>query len=666
MIAALLLALATVNVNVDVTPAHALAYVDPMRAIGGGVDAEDVSAIPAIYGRNDVAQMLSAGLGSLTYRSNTELSVQDWHWNPTGTWSDAASGQGYWTGSSVPGSAIAVSYGYDLPERGFTNDQGYNLGYSRLDDGNASTFWKSNPYLTQRFDGEPDALHPQWALVDLGIRRGIDAIRIAWGSPYATSYRVQYWTGYDAIYAPTVGHWSDFPSGTVSAGRGGSVTLHLAGAPFSVRYVRVLMTASSNTCDAHGSSDARNCVGYAIQEIGVGTISNGRFDDAVRHAPNHRQTTTYVSSVDPWHAPSNRAAVPVQPGFDDVFRSGLTRGLPALLPVSLLYGTPDDAAAEVGWLRARHYELSGVELGEEPDGQFVAPEDYGALYVQWARRMHAIDPSLKLGGPAFAGTNADVQTWPDASGDVSWMRRFLHYLSAHAMLSSLQFVSFEHYPYDACVTDPYAAIETEPALASAILQTWRRDGVPPRVPLIVDEANFSADAVPEFQDVPGALWLADAIGAFLSGGASALYLYQYAPEPIQRTSTSCNVWGSYGMFAGNGNYTVRQRTAEYFAASLVTSQWAQFVDARQTIFPAVATAGGRTQQLVTSYAIERFDGTTALMLVNKDPQRAVTATIQWRSGSGALRLTGTMTEATFGRAQYVWHGDGYRAFAAPD
>ena len=35
------------------------------------------------------------------------------------------------------------------------------------------------------------------------------------------------------------------------------------------------MTESSNTCDFHGAGDIRNCVGYAIQSIDAGLMSEG-------------------------------------------------------------------------------------------------------------------------------------------------------------------------------------------------------------------------------------------------------------------------------------------------------------------------------------------------------------------------------------------------------
>jgi len=35
------------------------------------------------------------------------------------------------------------------------------------------------------------------------------------------------------------------------------------------------MKESSNICDLHGADDVRNCVGYAIQEIRVGSVDWG-------------------------------------------------------------------------------------------------------------------------------------------------------------------------------------------------------------------------------------------------------------------------------------------------------------------------------------------------------------------------------------------------------
>src|SRR5581483_8090865 len=117
-------------------------------------------------------------------------------------------------------------------------------------------------------------------------------------------------------------------------------------------------------------------------------------------------------------------------------------GIPAILPVLLLLWVAPTAVAQT--IRV------DIEMGEEPDGQYMLPEDYGALYLQWATALHKVDPSYKLGGPVFQGVTEDIKVWPDAKGKDSWLGRFLDYLRDHGRLADLAFMSFEHYPYDGC------------------------------------------------------------------------------------------------------------------------------------------------------------------------------------------------------------------------
>ncbi len=680
MMLAVLVAAAASLVTVSIDAAHQVNTIRPLRALGVGIDSDPPGKIALLYAPKRTRRMLAAGLGSLSYRLYTELSIQDWHWNPRGRYSDAPHRDGYWTSDDVPATSfITDSFGYRLPHRGSTRDQGDDSGYSRMDDGDASTYWKSDPYLTHAYTHEADALHPQWAVIDLERSRMVDAIRVAWARPYATRYAVQYWTGGDAIQAQASGRWHTFEHGDVRRARGETATTRLAPVPRTVRFVRVLMWASSGTCDSHGAADRRDCMGYAIREIGLGTYDRaGSFRDVIRHAPcggnpevpshcGDRQTTIFASSVDPWHRDDDRVRNDQeQPGLDFVARNPIARGLPVMYAVPLFYSTPENAAAEVRYLAARHYPVAYVEMGEEVDGQYAMPEDYGALYLQAALKIHAANPNVRLGGPVFQGVNSDVAVWRDRSGDVSWLHRFVRYLAAHRALNELAFMSFEHYPFKGC--DQGAVLHDdllrEPSLVRGIVASWRADGLPPRVPLLITEGNFASDGGPVAQQLAGALWWADYIGTALSAGVARVYHYQYEAEPLGR-QRKCGLYGNYGMFITDARYRIRARAAQFYAAQLLTQRWLAPVDRAQNIYP-VTTSLGSVKPVLTAYAAQRPDRTWALLLVNKDrADHGVRPTFRLSGGTDA-HFMGRVETVVFGRRQYGWRGTSPTELPAPD
>src|SRR5436305_11004074 len=199
-----------------------------------------------------------------------------------------------------------------------------------------------------------------------------------------------------------------------------------------------------------------------------------------------------------------------------------------MVPIALIYSTPEDAAAQISYLKKRNYPISYVEMGEEPDGHCMLSEDYAALYLQFAKAIHKVDPAVKLGGPIFTGQNKDIEVWADAQGRTSWTGRFIDYLKRHGRISDLAFFSFEHYPFDPCRYQ-WGSLYDEPALVSNILQVWRDDGVPANVPMFITESNISSQASEASVDIFGALWLADYVGAFLTAGGDAIYYFHYNP-----------------------------------------------------------------------------------------------------------------------------------------
>jgi hypothetical protein len=662
------------TVTVDATPGHVANKFSPLHALGSTVDRVPSNATDTFFRPDQIKKVLSAGWGVISYRQNTDLFVQAWHWNPKGRWSDPA-GRGYFIGDATPTQEmIRHSYGYSLRHRGFTRNGGTEFdGFSRLDDGDLQSYWKSNPYLAKAFTGEQDSLHPQWVVIALDKKEAFNGIRIAWADPYARDFEVQYWVGDgDAMDEQDKGSWQPIPQGTITDGDGGITTLSLGSSPVNAKYVRILMTRSSNTCDSHGSADRRNCVGYAIRELYLGTLDEkGGLKDLLHHSPDQKQTLTLCSSVDPWHEPSDLYLAPDrmesgdQPGFDLFFTSGITRGLPAIVPVAMLYSTPEDAAAQMTYIRKRGYPVSYIEMGEEPDGQYMLPEDYAILYLQFATALHRVDPNFKLGGPVFEGVTEDIKVWPDAQGRTSWLGRFLDYLKAHGRLQDLAFMSFEHYPYDGCET-PWENLYQEPQLITHIMKVWRDDGLPVGIPLLDTETN--AHGGEASVDIFGALWLADSFAGFLSaGGQSTHYYHDLSYSPPH--PACANSWGTYHLFMVDDHYEIQQPTAQFFAAQLLTQEWAEPKDAEHSLYLAssdVKDAQGHV--LVTAYALHRTDGQWSVLLINKDHDHPQQIRIFFHDADSArdTSFAGAVTMVTFGREQYQWHPARKKGYADPD
>jgi hypothetical protein len=211
-------------------------------------------------------------------------------------------------------------------------------------------------------------------------------------------HSVQYWDGKDAHFPIEDGAWRDFPIGA-HRGNGGLRTLSLAQTPQQVVYVRILMTADSDTVPA-GSTDVRDRLGYAVDELYLGRTEGGSFVDEIAHEPLRQQTTMVTSSTDPWHLASDIDRNYEHIGFERLFAGGIANGQPMMVPVPVLYGTPEDAAVLVRYLRTRTFPVKRIEMGEEPEGQLAEPETYASLYLQVAKAINAVAPDIERGGPA--------------------------------------------------------------------------------------------------------------------------------------------------------------------------------------------------------------------------------------------------------------------------
>jgi len=441
-----------------------------------------------------------------------------------------------------------------------------------------------------------------------------------------------------------------FPQGVIGNSPGGDVTTRLSSNSIPVQFVRVLMNSSSAPT-TQPSADARDHLGFAVREISLGQTNDvGAFEDYVRHHPDRSQTIVYVSSTDPWHRAEDIDYKTEQPGLDFVLRSKLANHLPVLVPVGVLYDTPDNAVAEVRYLLARKYSLEGVELGEEPDGQWTSPEDFAALYGAIARQLRSVSSQLKLGGLSLQNFDGHLLTWPDKSGNRFWMNRFLRALRAAE--SPFDFFSFEYYPFDDVCTDAAPQLLEIPQRLRAMLSSLHDDGVPSDIPWLMTEFGYSVFAGRHEVDIEGALFHADTIGTFLTFGGTKAYLYGYEPDYLT-DELKCS-WGNLMMLQMSNAYNKLNRLSMYHSARLITSDWMQWVTKTHEVYPVIVEPDNAG---VTAYAVRRPDKQWALLAVNKDPNRSAQLSVQF-TGASVATFAGKVDIAQFSRRQYRWQDDG--------
>ena len=621
---------------------HPTGSFDPRHAFGAGIDGHEQGDCLRMFSPENVKWMLGGGLGPVSYRLRTELGVEAWHWNPRGVWSDSVHYQGYWTSDSKPdpNHPILLSYGYRLPRRGDTLDEANDDGYSRLDDGDPKTFWKSNPYLCKPFTGEPDSRHPQWVVLDFGKPVPINAVDILWGEPYARRFQVEYATDGRVYFG---GHpwnvWHRFAGGAVTKGRGGGQFLKF-GRSVCARYLRIWMTESSGTA-LPGATDPRDAMGYAIREIRAGEAGKFDFDDHVLHRGDKTQTLCYVSSTDPWHRACDRDPKTEQPGIDLLARCGITRGLPLMMALPVLYDTPENAVQLPAYLQHSGIAVSRYELGEEPDGQRVDPKDFGSLYAQVSRGVRNSVPDAVMGGPSFV--TLDVESGDDQTYRFDkrwWIRDFLGELRHRNQSRDFRFLSFEWYPFD----DVDGKVSEQLPKAFGMLGRTMRSLRHFHLPLVIGEYNYSVFPCRQEVDLAGALLNAETAAQFLCGRGDTAFYYGYEPNKLDGGSGS---WGNQLMLLESKAGTVP--VATYQAMRMLSHVWMGPRGGRHLILPVQIRKNG--SGLINVFALKRPDGEISLLVINKDSGMPLKLSVMGL-GKASVMLT------TYSSAQYSWHADG--------
>jgi hypothetical protein len=581
-----------------VLPHRILAVFRPVEAFGVAVDGGTAAETGALFYPENGTPIRTAHFRSVSYRLRTELAGQVWHWTSYGRWSDQEHHQGYWIGDSARDDNQELSFGYRLPRRGNSRDEANDDGFSRIDDGDVTTFWKSNPYLDPNLDGI--GIERQWVIVDLGRKRRINAAQIDWAEPYASQFRLQRWVGSDKYD----GNWRDLTP--VLSGHPGAQSF--AFGPATARFVRILLERSSHM-SKRAEHDPRDSMGYAISEIGIGLTSNGSlFRDYIRHDRSGiRQTQIIVSSTDPWHREADRDPDSVQPSPVALHARELFTG-PFMIPLGLITDTPENALAELNYFRRRALPIDRVELGEEPEGQLAPPRMVAALYHRLALLIAREDPSISIGGPSLIDPAADT-TLDDE--DQSWTKAFLQSLRTSRPSSPIRFLSTELYPVENLCAPAAQMLDDAAASPKKMTERFSEDGASP-LPTVITEYGLSPYGGRALLGMTSALANSEILANSLSQGVLRMYLYGTSPTSAVRGERPCSGWGNLTLWKSDERGHILSPSILLRVFEALRDRWSNPNDSQEELLAVAGTPAG-----VDAFALRRENGSIAILLVNR-------------------------------------------------
>jgi len=132
------------------------------------------------------------------------------------------------------------------------------------------------------------------------------------------------------------------------------------------------------------SADIRNCVGYAIRQIQAAQSMERGFTEISQRPTSRKSHMLPHRSI---HGTRRRCSdggnTQAQWIFDLFYTSGLTNNLPAMIPVTMLYGTPEDAARRIAYIEKR-LPIGYIEMGKSLTANMLYRR-LCSIYLQWLR-----------------------------------------------------------------------------------------------------------------------------------------------------------------------------------------------------------------------------------------------------------------------------------------
>jgi hypothetical protein len=186
-------------------------------------------------------------------------------------------------------------------------------------------------------------------------------------------------------------------------------------------------------------------------------------------------------------------------------------------------------------------------------------------------------------------------------------------------------------------------------------------GLSRNIPWIISEYGYSAFGGRAEMDLEGALLNADIVGTFLNLGGEQAFLYGYEPNEVIH-EVPCSS-GNNMLFQLNEQGAISYRMPTYYGARLTTQEWVQPGDGVHELYAATTD-----ETSVTAYAVRRPDGLWALLILNKDPNRARAVAVKFHNEAtgSESEFEGPIDLYQYSRKQYELSTDRLEPYPVRD
>jgi hypothetical protein len=377
-----------------------------------------------------------------------------------------------------------------------------------------------------------------------------------------------------------------------------------------------------------------------LQDIGTRTL---RFPGGSTSDTYHWKTNTSDGNTWQWST-----------GFDAF--TNIIKGTNARVFITVNYGsgTVQEAADWVDYannqkgLGLKYWEVGNECYGSwENDIQAVKndPYTYATRFADFYKKMKAVDPTIRVGAVVTTGEDSYNNTNNTPRTAVTNPRTGASHKGwTPILLATLKGlgVAPDYVIYHRYEQQPGAESDT---LLLQSAKTWPNDAADLRqqlndylgtqaaagVEMVVTENN-SASYNPgkQMTSLVNALFYADSIGNLLQTEFNGFVWWDLRNGPLDTDNNSPTLygWRNYGDYGitepTNGNYPA------YYAVKIVS----KFARTNDAVVQATSD-----NSLLSCYAVRKTDGSVNLLVVNKSPSAAQTATVSLSNFSPAATAT---------------------------